>query len=258
MRFHFLTTTFLTLALTSSCSAEAPRSAASVTSAVVSPDARFTVGERLFHDDFTEGVENWQSELEKGGTVKANNGALEIDVPGGSSIWLKRQLDGPLIISYEATAVSAGGPNDRVSDLNCFWMAQDARSPGDLFATKRTGVFRDYDQLRCYYVGYGGNSNTTTRFRRYIGEKGNRPLRSEHDLTAPEFMLKPNVPLRIQLIAAGSTVGFYRNGERVFAYDDPAPYTSGWFAFRTVTSHLRIRDFQVHRLVPTESVQTPR
>lgn len=258
MRLHLLTTGFFTLALMSSCSAEAPRSARTTPSAVVSPDARFTVGELLFQDDFSSGVENWHSELQKDGTVRASNGALEIDVPGGCSVWLKRRLEGPLMISYEATAVSAGGANDRVSDLNCFWMAQDARSPGDIFATKRSGAFHDYDQLRCYYVGYGGNSNTTTRFRRYIGEQGNRPLRPEHDLTAPEFMLKPNVPLRIQLIAAGSTVGFYRNGERVFEYDDPAPYTSGWFAFRTVTSHLRIRDFQIHRLVPVTSAEAQR
>ena len=259
MRFHFIPTLLLALAFMSSCSAEAERSVAgAATSSAVSPDARFVVGERLFHDDFTHGVENWQSELAKGGTVKVSDGALEIDVPGGCSVWLKKRLEGPVLISYEAVAVSAGGPNDRVSDLNCFWMAQDARSPNDIFATERSGAFHDYDQLRCYYVGYGGNSNTTTRFRRYIGEQGNRPLRPEHDLTAPEFMLEPNVPLRIQLIAAGSTVGFYRNGQRIFDYEDPAPYTSGWFAFRTVTSHLRIRDFQVHRLVPAESVEPRR
>ena len=253
MRLYLPTTVFFILANLSSCSAEAQRSTAAAESSVVSPDARYVVGERLFQDDFSNGLENWHSELEKGGTVRTTNGALEIDVPGGCSVWLKRRLDGPVMISYEATAVSAGGPNDRVSDLNCFWMAQDARSPGEIFATQRNGAFHDYDQLRCYYVGYGGNSNTTTRFRRYIGEKGNRPLRPEHDLTAPEFMLEANVPLKIQLIAAGSTIEFYRNGERIFDYDDPAPYPSGWFAFRTVTSHLRLRDFQVHRLVPTAS-----
>ena len=148
-----------------------------------------------------------------------------------------------------ATAVSAGGENDRVSDLNCFWMADDVRSPGDLFATKRTGVFGDYDQLRCYYVGYGGNANTTSRFRRYLGERGNRPLLPEHDLAGAENLLVPNAAQRIQLVAAGSTIGFYHNGRRLFAYDDPAPYTRGWFAFRTVKSHLRIRDFHVYRLV---------
>ena len=215
-----------------------------------SPDPRFAVGEELVRDDFRSGLAQWRTELAEGGTVEARDGTLEIDVPGGCSVWLAQPLEGAALVSYEATAVSAGGPNDRVSDLNCFWMADDARSPGELFATKRTGVFADYDQLRCYYVGYGGNANTTSRFRRYIGERGNRPLLPEHDLAGAENLLVPNAAQRIQLVAAGSTIGFYHNGRRLFAYDDPAPYTRGGFAFRTVKSHLRIRDFHVYRLVP--------
>ncbi|HLP01980.1 MAG TPA: DUF6250 domain-containing protein [Opitutaceae bacterium] len=220
----------------------------------VSLDPRFVVGAEIVRDDFGDGLAQWRVELAAGGTVEARDGALEIDVPGGCSVWLARPLEGPVLICYEATAVAAGGPNDRVSDLNCFWMADDARSPGDLFATKRTGVFSDYDQLRCYYVGFGGNSNTTTRFRRYIGERGNRPLLPEHDLAGADDLLVPNMPQRIQLVAAGGTIGFHHNGRRLFAYEDPAPYTRGWFAFRTVTSHLRIRDFHVYRLVAEPGV----
>jgi hypothetical protein len=215
-----------------------------------SPDPRFAVGEELVVDDFRHGLAQWRIELAEGGTVAARDGALEIDVPGGCSVWLAQPLEGPVLICYEATAVSAGGSNDRVSDLNCFWMADDARSPGDLFATKRTGMFADYDQLRCYYVGFGGNTNTSTRFRRYIGERGNRPLLPEHDLAGAENLLVPNAPQRIQLVAAGSAIGFYHNSRRLFAYEDPAPYTRGGFAFRTVKNHLRIRDFHVYRLVP--------
>ena len=216
----------------------------------VSPDPRFAVGELLASDDFSGDLGQWRTELEKGGTVAARDGKLEIDVPGGCSVWLAQPLEGPLLITFEATAVSAGGPNDRVSDLNCFWMATDARSPADLFATVRSGKFADYDQLRCYYVGHGGNTNTTTRFRRYIGERGNRPLLPEHDLNAKEFLLVPNVAQSIQLVAAGGIIGYYRDGKQIFAYDDPAPYLRGWFAFRTVTSHLTIRHFRVYRLVP--------
>lgn len=226
------------------------RCSARTVEAPVSPDPRFAVGEELVADDFRAGLALWRTELAEGGTVEARDGVLEIDVPGGCSVWLAQPLEGAVLISYEATAVAAGGPNDRVSDLNCFWMADDARSPGDLFATKRTGVFADYDQLRCYYVGYGGNANTTSRFRRYIGERGNRPLLPEHDLAGAENLLVPNAAQRIQLVAAGGTIGFYHNGRRLFAYDDPAPYTRGGFAFRTVKSHLRFRDFHVYRLVP--------
>jgi hypothetical protein len=214
-----------------------------------SPDPRFAVGELLIRDDFSGDIGRWRVEAEKEGTVRASGGALEIDVPGGCTVWLKEELTGPVLISYEATAIDAGGPNDRVSDLNCFWMAQDARSPGDLFATQRSGVFSDYDQLRCYYVGHGGNSNTTTRFRRYIGEKGNRPLIPEHDLSAREFLLSANLPRKIQLIAAGPSVAYFSDGRRFFAVEDPMPYTTGWFGFRTVTSHLKIKNFTVHRLV---------
>lgn len=223
--------------------------------APLSPDPRFTVGEELVRDDFDCCLGQWRTELAEGGTVELRDGALEIDVPAGCSVWLARPLEGAVLVSYEATAIAAGGANDRVSDLNCFWMADDTRSPGDLFATKRTGVFADYDQLRCYYVGYGGNANTTSRFRRYIGERGNRPLRPEHDLAGAENLLVPNLPQRIQIVAAGGAIGFHHNGRRLFAYEDPAPYTRGWFAFRTVQSHLRIRNFRVYRLVPVAGAE---
>jgi hypothetical protein len=222
-----------------------------------SPDPRFVVDQPLASDDFQNGLALWRPELEKGGTVAASKGTLEIDVPGGCTIWFTRVLTGPLMISYEATVVDAGGPNDRVSDLNCFWMASDSRSPADMFGITRSGKFSDYDQLRCYYVGLGGNSNTTTRFRRYIGEKGNRPLLPGYDLGAREFLLAPNTPLKIQLIAAGSVVGYYPDGRRLFGYEDPHPYSQGWFAFRSVSNHLRIANFQVFRLLAKGTAGVP-
>ena len=108
--------------------------------------------------------------------------ALVIDVPAGCTVWFKPQLTSPLMIEYEATVISSGGANDRASDLNCFWMARDSRSPDNLFATARSGKFSDYDRLFTYYVGLGGNTNTTTRFRRYIGQQDNRPLLRQNDL----------------------------------------------------------------------------
>lgn len=220
------------------------------TAATTSPDSHFAIGELLAQDDFRSGLDLWKWELEKGGSVMARDGSLELDVPGGCTVWLKSSLSGPLLICYEATVVGAGGPNDRVSDLNCFWMARDARSSANIFATPRSGKFSDYDRLQCYYVGQGGNANTTTRFRRYIGESGNRPLLPEHNLSAKEFLLTPNQPQTIQLLAADSDIGYFQNGRRLFAYFDLHPYTSGWFAFRTVTSHLKIKRFRVYRLLP--------
>jgi hypothetical protein len=223
---------------------------------IASPDPQFVVGDVLAHDDFTAGLALWQAELEKGGEVTAQNGQLEINVPGGCTLWLKAPLAGPVLIAYEATVIGAGGPNDRVSDLNCFWMARDARSRADIFATARSGKFSDYDRLECYYVGLGGNSNTTTRFRRYIGQAGNRPLLPEHDLSAKEFLLTPNAAQTIQLIAADSTIEYFRNGRRLFRYEDSQPYTSGWFAFRTVKNHLTVKNFRVYRLIRADHPPT--
>ncbi|MFT3869725.1 MAG: DUF6250 domain-containing protein [Nibricoccus sp.] len=250
---HFLR---LTLFILFTCGVSpAADKLSSISAKPTSPDDRFAIGECIVSDDFDQGSDAWKAELEKGGVVEVRNGALEIDVPGGCTVWLKTQLSGPVLISYEATVVSAGGANDRVSDLNCFWMARDARNLDHIFGQARSGKFSDYDQLRCYYVGQGGNSNKTTRFRRYIGEQKNRPLLPEHDLSAKEFLLTPNVSQTIQLVAAGGVIGYYRDGRRIFAYDDPQPYTSGWFAFRTVTNHLRLKNFRVHRLTIREGAK---
>ena len=219
---------------------------------IPSPDPHFRIGEILFQDDFRSGLDQWVSELEKPGKIAAENGTLDIDVPAGCTLWFKPLLTGPVMIEYQATVIKADGPNDRVSDLNCFWMAQDKRSPQDLFATPRTGLFRDYDQLLCYYVGLGGNGNTTTRFRRYIGEKNDRPLLSENDLSTAADLIVPNATQTLRAVACGPLIQFYRDDRRLFQLNDPAPYTNGRFAFRTVDSHLKFSRFRVYRLSPLD------
>ena len=185
-----------------------------------------------------------------GGSVTTKDGALVIEDAGGSTVWLRQKLTAPVEISYEATVIVAGGPRDRLSDLNCFWMASDPRSPdAPPFAPPhaRTGKFSDYDSLFTYYVGYGGNTNSTTRFRRYDATPA-RPLLPEHDLSAKKFLLEPNRPYRIRLVARDGLAEFWRDGEKIFTFRDPAPLTSGWFAIRTVKSHLVIRDLRVRPL----------
>jgi hypothetical protein len=202
----------------------------------------------LYSDDFTHGLDHWSTELENGGKVTADNGSLDIDVPAGCTVWFKQELTGPVAIEYDATAIKAGGENDRVSDLNCFWMARNRDEPASPLAKPRTGKFADYNDLLTYYVGYGGNTNTTTRFRRYIGDKDQRPLLPEHDLQDAPHLLTANKTMHIRLVAAGSTVQFFRDGEKVFDFHDDKPYTAGWFGFRTVKSHLRISGFRVYRI----------
>jgi hypothetical protein len=182
----------------------------------------------------------------------SEKGELEIDVPAGCTVWFRPLIQGPVMIEYEATVVSASGTNDRVSDLNCFWMARDARSPNNIFGFTRSGKFADYNQLRTYYVGLGGNGNTTTRFRRYIGDSQLRPLLPEHDLKDAKYLITPNVWQSVRLIAMGSLIRYYRDNEKIFELKDAEPYTSGWFAFRTVTNHMTIRHFLVRRLYPLD------
>ncbi|MFI1921675.1 DUF6250 domain-containing protein [Streptomyces sp. NPDC020377] len=200
----------------------------------------------IAHDDFRHGLRQWAVELEKGGTVTASRGTLEVDVPAGATIWFKRSLEGPYVLEYVATPVSAGGVNDRVSDLNNFWNAVDVRSPEDLFATPRGGALAEYDYLKTYYVGYGANTNTTTRLRRYVGEAGVRPL--IYDYTEP--LLVANEPNHVRIVSDGSVVRWWNNGRLVFDHTDPEPYTGGHFAFRTTWSHFRINDFRAWSLIP--------
>ena len=202
----------------------------------------------IYANDFNAGLADFVVEQEQPATVTAAGGVLSIDTPAGITVWLKQKLTGPVSIEYDATAVQKGGPNDRVSDLNCFWMADNAERKGDLLATPRTGKFADYDTLTCYYVGYGGNTNTTTRFRRYVGQKSNRPLRPGDEYTDTAHLLKPNTSVHVKLIADGQRVEFWRDGERLFSMDDTQPYREGWFGFRSTKSHLEIRNLVVRRL----------
>ncbi|GGW48873.1 Tat pathway signal sequence domain protein [Streptomyces galilaeus] len=226
---------FGALAAGAALAALAPATAASAT-----PRHRRLIA----HDDFRHGLGRWAVELERGGTVTASRGTLEVDVPAGATIWFKERLEGPYVLEYTAVPVSAGGVNDRVSDLNNFWNAVDARSPDDLFATPRGGALAEYDHLRTYYTGYGANTNTTTRLRRYVGQPGVRPL--IFDYTEP--LLVANAPHHVRIVSDGSTVRWWNNGRLVFDHTDPEPYTAGHFAFRTTWSHFRISDFRVWSL----------
>ena len=120
---------------------------------------------RLFSDDFRQGLGQWVIEAEKPASVTAQNGVLDIVTPAGLTAWFKRELTDPVAITYQAMAVSEGGPYDRVSDLNAFWMAREVGG-GSPLKHRRSGAFADYDTLETYYVGQGGNGNTSTRSRR--------------------------------------------------------------------------------------------
>ncbi len=210
------------------------------------PNVALAGAELLWQDDFQD-LSQWILELEKPGSVRAMDGALDIDVPAGATLWFKHELAAPVAISFAATAIDAGGPNDRVSDINVFWMARNSDGT-NLLTRRRHGAFAEYNDLLTYYVGLGGNWNTTTRFRRYIGDRELRPLRPEHDLSSPDVLLRANHTQNITLITDGKRVEYWRDGVRVFQFHDAEPYGRGHFAIRTTRSHLRIEGFRIHRL----------
>ena len=190
---------------------------------------------------------DWRIEAEQAAFVTFGDG-IDIETPAGLSLWYRHELRGSVAIDFDALAVSEGGAHDEVSDLNAFWMARDPHlHGGSVFAKKRSGAFAEYDDLQTYYVGIGGNRNTTTRFRRYIGAPGNRPLLPGHDLKGAENLLVANRWTHVRLIADGQHIAVERDGRRIFTLEDARPYRRGWFALRTTRSHLRIRNLRIEK-----------
>lgn len=107
-------------------------------------------------------------------------------------MWYKYKQKGAIMIEYDAFVIGAEGARERVSDLNCFWHATDPSSPEEFFkhALECGGRFPIYDGLQLYYVGLGGDSNTKTRFRRYVGN-GNKPLLPEHLFSLEGYLISP-------------------------------------------------------------------
>ena len=202
-------------------------------------------GGLLYEEAFNEtSLDNWVVEVEKPdqSVVEVREGHLNIDVGGGATIWFKHKLQGNILIEYDVVVIKGGGKNDRVSDLNQFWMATDPEN-SDLFT--RSGKFSQYHALRLYYVGMGGNNNSTTRFRRYPGG-GERPLLGEHK--DHEHLLTPNTKFHIEIICFNGQTQFRVNGKVYHSFQDPVPLREGHFGFRTVRNHQKIDNFKIHRL----------
>jgi hypothetical protein len=183
---------------------------------------------------------DWRVEAEAPAKITFPHGGIEINTPKGLTLWYRRRLSGAVRISFDAKPIAAGGPNDTVSDLNAFWMARESDGADPM---PRSGRFEDYDTLQTYYVGLGGNRNTTTRLRRYIATPGVRPLLPEHDRS--DAPLAANRWTHIALIADGAHIAVDRDGLRLFTLTDPAPYTSGWFGLRTTWSHWAFRHIRI-------------
>lgn len=171
--------------------------------------------------------------------VQAEPGQLTLESAAGLTVWLDHPLSGAYRIRFVREVRLAGRPYDRLSDLNQFWAASDPANP-NLFT--RSGVLNEYDDLDLYYVGMGGNWNSTTRFRYYNG-RGQRQLLGE--FTDAQHLLQPNRQYEIVIELGSGGTRFLVDGEPYFQARYAAPPAAGYFGFRTVWSRQVITDFAI-------------
>jgi Domain of unknown function (DUF6250) len=201
-------------------------------------------GSLIFKDKFDNNLDAWVAEYiaKSGSSIRIENKKLLIDVEAGATLWLKQPLSGNYTISYTRKVIMGRGKNDRLSDLNQFWMARDPHN-SNLFS--RTGVFEEYDKLQLYYAGIGGNTNTTTRFRKYLGT-GERVLLT--DLQDQSHLLKANHDYKIDIGIYKGCTWLRVDGQVYFSYLDTEPLTQGYFGFRTTQSRQEIDDLVIYSL----------
>ena len=196
----------------------------------------------------------WQVESESPDyRVSFQGDTCEIVAPKGLTLWRKQQLKADCCVEYDVQIVKQG-EGDRLSDMNCFWMASDPKAK-DIWkrAKWRNGVFERYYSLQMYYMGYGGNGNTTTRFRRYTADEQGITDEALRPAILSEFtdemhLLKPNHWYHVKLSTQNGRTRMTVDGTCIADYLDPEPLNSGWFAFRTTLSHCRIANFQHQEL----------
>jgi rhamnogalacturonan endolyase len=175
-------------------------------------------------------------------SVYTDHGKLILDTKGGVTVWVNKLLQGNIKIEYKRKVLTADKINDRLSDMNAFWMAQDPHNP-NLFT--RNGVLESYDSLQLYYVGMGGNTNTTTRFRKYEGN-GTRTLLQEYK--DADHLLKKDKEYKITIIVKDGVSSYFVDDVLYFSYADPNPLTAGYFGFRSTWSRQEISQLRIYKL----------
>lgn len=203
----------------------------------------------------------WRIESEGPYKLSFKGDTAEITAPKGLSLWRKEKMSGQTTIEYDAQVVTEA-PGDRLSDLNCFWMASDPKA-ADVWQhlKQRGGTFVNCYALQLYYMGYGGNHNSTTRFRRYTGDERGitdaamRPAIIK-EYTDSAHLLKPGKWYHIKITTDGLRTQYFIDGKRLVDFRDPQPLTEGWFAFRTTLSRTRITNFS-YTCRPLQDTEIP-
>ncbi len=212
---------------------------------VLHAQTTYTIDSLIVEDHFNTLQSQWIIETNSASpttSIFVKDGKLITNVNGGATVWLNKKLEGNFLIECKRKVVMQGGSNDRLSDFNFFWMANDPQQKS-LFNHK--GIFSDYDSLQLYYAGIGGNQNTTTRFRKYEGNGAKTILKEYTD--APH-LLQPNKEYSVRILIKDGVTACWIDDELYFTYNDPQPYTSGFFAFRVTKSNQEYSDFKVYRV----------
>lgn len=215
------------------------------------------IAQKVIHTDgFENGLDNWTIEkVSEKTTLTIKDSTLEVVATNGITLWYNQSLKSPVKIVFDAMVIDNKGAYDRVSDLNCFWMANDPEHPDSIFARSdwRNGIFGKYYSLTMYYAGFGGNNNSTTRFRKYDGDYTQfveKKIRPEviQEYTDTAHLIIPNKWFHIEIIVNKNVVQYFMNNELLFNLDDPHPYLEGYFGFRTVKNHIMYKNFKVIQL----------
>lgn len=201
-------------------------------------------------------AQTWTVEAEDpSSSVRWKGGEADIVATKGLTLWCDQKMVGNTIIEYEAQITKdkrfTGEDGQlRISDLNCFWMA-------DRMLGRQGANFADHYALQTYYVGYGGNWNTTTRFRRYNGDRRGidsvqyRPIILKEYTDAPH-LLAANRWYKIRLEQIDGRVRYFIDGKCLVDYLDPQPLRQGYFGFRTTLAHARLRNFRYSCINPDD------
>lgn len=194
-----------------------------------------------YSENFNTNFSNWKVEFESpdSSTIQLIDGKLDVDAAKGATVWFKPKLKGNIMIIFDVTVLDKGSKNDRVSDMNAFWMATDPVNENEII---RDGKFSSYDNLNLYYAGVGGHYNKFTRFRKYQSD-GNKPVLQEYSDAA--HLLLGNKEYHVKIIVQNGLVRYFLNDDLYWELKDEKPYTEGFFGFRTTMSHQQFDNFVV-------------
>jgi len=211
----------------------------------------------LASDNFINGYQNWIAEAS--GNCKlvysAVDTCLDIKSSEGLTLWYKAPFEGDIRIRYEVCAVDQGESLDRVSNLDCYWMASDPVFPDSISKRMnfRKGASGRNYSLQLYCMSFGGKSNTVTNFRRFDGKYDafhNEMKRPDIllEYKDPSNLIQPNHWYTIEVRVQMGHVQYMLDGRTLVDYVDSTPLKRGWFGIRTNENHMRVRKFVAYQL----------